>query len=574
MNKQSVAKFLLGTLSESGVKRIYGIAGDSLNALTEAIRMDKTFEWIHVRHEEVAAFAAGAEAHLTGRLTVCAGSCGPGNLHLINGLYDCHRSRVPVLAIAAQIPTSEIGTNYFQETHPEKIFEECSHYCAVVSDPAQLPRALKIAISTAVTRGGVAVIVLSGDIAFKELDVPIQAFSIQAEDSYVRPTQAQIEKLSQALNDAKKITILAGAGCAGAHEELVKIAGKLKAPIVHALRGKEYIEYDNPYDVGMTGLIGFSSGYFAMESCDLLLMLGTDFPYPQFYPKASIVQVDVRGENIGRRTRVDVGVVGDVKETLKLLTDRINEKENTDHLNQALKHYAKARSDLDDLAVPGHIKNSVHPQYIVKLLSELAADDAIFSCDVGTSTVWAARYLKMNGERKLLGSFNHGSIANALPQAIGAQVAFPKRQVISLSGDGGFAMLMGDFLTLNQHDLPIKIIVFNNSSLGFVELEMKAIGLLETAVSLKNPNFAKLAEAVGIRGLRVEQPADLKPALEEALEFDGPALVDVVVSHNELSMPPHITADQVHGFGLFALKVILSGKGSELIDLARINLWR
>jgi len=574
MTKQSVAKFLLGTLSESGVKRIYGIAGDSLNALTEAIRMDKKFEWIHVRHEEVAAFAAGAEAHLTGRLTVCAGSCGPGNLHLINGLYDCHRSRVPVLAIAAQIPTSEIGTNYFQETHPEKIFEECSHYCTVVSDPAQLPRALKIAISTAVAKGGVAVIVLSGDIAFKELDVPIQALSIQAEDSYVRPTYAQIEKLSQALNEAEKITILAGAGCAGAHEELIKIAERLKAPIVHALRGKEYIEYDNPYDVGMTGLIGFSSGYFAMESCDLLLMLGTDFPYPQFYPKAKIVQVDVRGENIGRRARVDMGVVGDVKETLKLLMDRTNEKENSDHLNQALKHYAKARSDLDDLAAPGNIKNSVHPQYIVKLLSELATDDAVFSCDVGTPTVWAARYLKMNGQRKLLGSFNHGSMANALPQAIGAQVAFPKRQVISLSGDGGFAMLMGDFLTLNQHNLPIKIIVFNNSSLGFVELEMKAIGLLKTAVSLKNPNFAKLAEAVGIRGFRVEQPVDLKPALEEALEFDGPALVDVVVSHNELSMPPHITADQVHGFGLFALKVVLSGKGSELIDLARINLWR
>ena len=574
MANQTAANFLLGTLVQSGVKRIYGIAGDSLNALTEAIREDKNFEWIHVRHEEVAAFAAGAEAHLTGMLTVCAGSCGPGNLHLINGLYDCHRSRVPVLAIAAQIPTSEIGTNYFQETHPEKIFEGCSHYCEVVSHPAQLPRVLKIAIETALAKKGVAVIVLSGDIAFKELNVPVQARSIQAEDSYMRPSDERIEQLAQALNGVKKITILAGAGCAGAHDELIKVAEKLKAPIVHALRGKEHIEYENPYDVGMTGLIGFSSGYFAMESCNLLLMLGTDFPYPQFYPKVKIVQVDVRGENIGRRARVDLGVVGDIKETLKLLMSSLNQKENQDHLNQALNHYTKALSDLDDLAVPGSIKNSVHPQYMVKLLSELASDDAIFSCDVGTPTVWAARHLKMNGKRRLLGSFNHGSMASALPQAIGAQVAFPKRQVISLSGDGGFAMLMGDFLTLNQHDLPVKTIVFNNSALGFVELEMKAAGLLETATSLKNPNFAKLAEGAGVKGFRIEQSADLEPALREAFTLDGPALIDVVVSRNELFMPPHITADQVHGFGLFAFKVVLSGKGDELIDLAKTNLWR
>jgi thiamine pyrophosphate-dependent acetolactate synthase large subunit-like protein len=367
---------------------------------------------------------------------------------------------------------------------------------------------------------------------------------------------------------------LAGAGCAGAHDELIKFAEKLKAPIVHALRGKEHIEYDNPYDVGMTGLIGFSSGYFAMESCNLLLMLGTDFPYPQFYPKVKIVQVDVRGENIGRRARVDLGVVGDIKETLKLLMSRLDQKENQDHLNQALKHYTKALSGLDVLAALGSIKNSVLPQYLVRLLSELASDDAIFSCDVGTPTVWAARHLKMNGKPRLLGSFNHGSMASALPQAIGAQVAFPKRQVISLSGDGGFAMLMGDFLTLNQHDLPVKTIVFNNSALGFVELEMKASGLLETATSLKNPNFAKLAEGAGVKGFRIEQSADLEPALREAFTLGGPALIDVVISRNELFMPPHFTADQVHGFGLFALKFVLSGKGDELIDLAKTNLWR
>ncbi|MDE1920801.1 MAG: ubiquinone-dependent pyruvate dehydrogenase [Candidatus Omnitrophica bacterium] len=574
MSSQTAAKFLLQALGQAGIKRIYGIAGDSLNALTEAVREDKNFEWIHVRHEEVAAFAAGAEAHLTGTLAVCAGSCGPGNLHLINGLYDCHKSRVPVLAIAAQIPSAEIGTNYFQETNPEKIFEGCSHYCGIVSDPSQLPRILKIAIETSLSCKGVSVIVLSGDIALRELNVPVQGFSAPARGSYMRPDDGQIRQLSQALNEAKKVTILAGAGCAGAHDELIKIAEKLKAPVVHTLRSKEYVEYNNAYDVGLTGLIGFSSGYFAMESCDLLLMLGTDFPYTQFYPKTKIIQIDARGENIGRRTRVDLGVVGDVKKTLELLLGSLRQKEDQDHLIQARKHYAKARAGLDELAVPGSIRSLVHPQYVVKLLDELSTDDAVFSCDVGTPTVWAARYLKMNGKRRLLGSFNHGSMANALPQAIGAQVAFPQRQVISLSGDGGFTMLMGDFLTLTQHNLPVKTIIFNNSSLGFVELEMKAAGFLETATSLKNPNFAKLAQAVGVQGFRVERPIDLEPALRKALGSDGPALVDVVVSRNELTVPPHITAEQVHGFGLFALKVILSGKGSELIDLAKVNLWR
>jgi len=570
----TVAEFLLKTFIKSGVKRIYGIAGDSLNALTEAVRANGDFEWIHVRHEEVAAFACGAEAHLTQSLTVCAGSCGPGNLHLINGLYDCHKSGVPVLAIAAQIPTAEIGTNYFQETKPEQIFEGCSHFCEVVSQPDQIPRMLKIAMETAIAKRGVSVLVISGDTALKELKKEAAVVNIKLPPACTRPTDQRIDDLAHVLNAAKKVTILGGAGCAGAHTELLALAGKLKAPIVHALRGKEYIEFDNPYDVGMTGLLGFSSGYHAMMDCDLLLMLGTDFPYTQFYPETPTIQVDERGENIGRRTKVDLGVVGDVKETLTLVLPKLDDKEDRRHLDNAIKHYEETRKDLDELAVEGNIKDSVHPQYVAKLISDLASDDAIFTCDVGTPTVWAARYLKMNGRRRLLGSFKHGSMANALPQAIGAQVAHPGRQVISMSGDGGFAMLMGDFLTLNQHDLPVKTVIFNNSALGFVEVEMMAAGLIESATSLKNPNFAKLAEAVGIRGFRVNQPSELRSALEEAFSTEGPALVDVVVNRLELAIPPHISAEQITGFGLFAMKAVLNQKGSELVDLARTNLWR
>ncbi|RZA04717.1 MAG: ubiquinone-dependent pyruvate dehydrogenase, partial [Proteobacteria bacterium] len=498
----------------------------------------------------------------------------PGNLHLINGLYDCHRSRVPVLAIAAHIPSAEIGTGYFQETDPAHLFKECSHYVGTVSSAENLPRILKIAIETAINKRGVAVLVMAGDVATSALDAAVQAFSLEAQSSYLRPSDAKVAELKGALEKAKKVTILAGAGCEGAHAELLEVARRLKAPIVHALRGKEHVEYANPFDVGLTGLLGFSSGYHAMEACDLLLMLGTDFPYTQFYPKAFTAQVDARGENIGRRTKVDLGVVGDVRETLKLLLADLAENKETKHLEKALKHYHDTRASFDKEAVPGKIRGAVHPQYVVKALSDIASADAVFTCDVGTPTVWAARYLKLNGQRRLLGSFNHGSMANALPQAIGAQATYPKRQVFSLSGDGGFAMLMGDILTLNQHALPVKTIIFNNSSLAFVELEMKAAGYLETATDLKNPNFAKLAEAAGIVGIRVENPEELIPALERAIAEPGPVVIDVLVPRMELSIPPTISLEQVKGFGVFATKAVMGGLGGELIDLAKTNLWR
>ena len=571
---RSVSDVFIETLVAAGVRRVYGVVGDSLNGLTDVIRKNKDIDWLHVRHEEVAAFAAGADAHVSGQLAVCAGSCGPGNLHLINGLYDCHRSRVPVLAIAAQIPSAELGSAYFQETHPEHLFKDCSHYCELVSQAEQIPRVLGIAMRTAIAKRGVAVVILPGDVALRKSASPALSLGIDHRESITVPPADVLKKAAEILNAARKVAILGGAGCAGAHAELIGVADRLKAPIVHAMRGKEFIEHDNPYDVGMTGLLGFSSGYHAMMDCDALLMLGTDFPYQQFYPKdAKVVQVDVRGEQIGRRTRVDLGLIGHVRETLQALTPLLDPKTDHAYLNRCLEHYARTRKDLDDLAtgVPGRMP--IHPQYVAKVVNDVASDEAIVTCDVGSPTVWAARYLKMNGRRRLLGSFVHGSMANALPQAIGAQAASPGRQVISLSGDGGVAMLLGDLLTLKQLNLPVKVVVFNNSSLGFVELEMKAAGWLPYGTDLVNPDFAKLAESAGILGTRVEDPKDLQPALEAAFAHDGPCLVDVVVNRQELSMPPTITSEQAVGFSLYMIRAVLSGRGDEVIDLAKTNLF-
>src|SRR5881296_346989 len=575
MATRTVAGLVVETLARAGVERIYGVSGDSLNGITDSIRRHEHMRWIHVRHEETAAFAAGAEAHLTGRLAICAGSCGPGNLHLINGLYDCHRSRVPVLAIAAQIPSHEIGSGYFQETHPEHLFAQCSHYCELVSQPEQMPRALEIAMQTAVSRRGVSVIALPGDVALRAAIEHDPGQHFPEPKPRVCPADDEIAALAKTLNQAKKITILGGAGCTGAHAELIEMADKLNAPIVHAMRGKEFIEYDNPFDVGMTGLLGFSSGYHAMMNCDLLLMIRTDFPYQQFFPKdAAVVQIDLCGEQLGRRTKVDYGFVGDTKATLQALLPKLEQNRNDDHLKASVEHYRKARKGLDELAAGEGNRKPIHPQYVVRVLDELAAKDAIFTCDVGTPTIWAARYLTMNGQRRLLGSFNHGSMANALPQAIGAQVSHPGRQVVSLSGDGGLAMLLGELLSLRQLQVPVKVIVFKNDALAFVELEMKEAGILDFGTELHNPDFAKMAEAVGLLGLTAATPDQVRPMLTQALEHDGPALLEVRVHRQELAMPPTISLEQMTGFSLFMLKAVLSGRGDELIDLARINLFR
>ncbi len=571
----TVAEQFVATLAAARVERIYGIVGDSLNAITDAVRRQKNMEWVHVRHEEVAAFAAGAEAHLTGCLAVCAGSCGPGNLHLINGLYDCHRSRVPVLAIAAHIPSAEIGRGYFQETHPQELFRECSHYCELVSSPTQMPGVLEIAIREALGQGGVSVVVIPGDVALQEAEKSgSRGAGLMARRPKVIPGDEDLHALARLLNEAKRVTLFCGAGCAGAHDQLILLASRLKAPIVHAMRGKEHVEWENPFDVGMTGLIGFSSGYFAMEACEILLLLGTNFPYRQFYPeKARIAQVDIRPENLGRKSRIDLGLVGDVGATIDVLRPLLEEKVDRTFLDRACDHYAKNRKSLDELAAASE-RRPIHPQHVARIVSELANDDAIFTCDVGQPTVWAARFLKMTEKRRLVGSFNHGSMANAMAQAIGAQAAFPDRQVVSLSGDGGFAMLMGDFISLRQLRLPIKIIVFNNGSLAFVELEQKIAGFLDFGVELENPNFALMAEAAGIRGIRIEDPDDVESGIREAFAYEGPVLVDAVVNRQELTMPPKITAEMAKGFGLFMLKAVFSGRGDEVIDLARTNLWR
>jgi len=575
MARKRVADVLIETLVAAGVKRMYGLVGDSLNGVTDSIRPRKDLQWVPVRHEETAAFAAGAEAHLTGQLTVCAGSCGPGNLHLINGLYDCHRSRVPVLAIAAQIPSHEIGSGYFQETHPEHLFAQCSHYCELISQPEQMPRVLEIAMQTAISRRGVSVVALPGDIALREAVEHGPRLHFPPPKPTVCPAQDEIEALAKVLNDSEKITILAGAGCAEAHAELIAIAGKLNAPIVHALRGKEFIEYDNPFDVGMTGLLGFSSGYFAMMNCNTLLMIGTDFPYQQFFPKhATVIQIDIRGEQLGRRTKLDYGLVGDTKVTLQTLLPKLKQHADDKHLKVSLEHYRKARKTLDELATQGTQRRGSHPQFVARQINELASEDAIFTCDVGTPTIWASRYLKMNGKRRLLGSFVHGSMASALPQAIGAQLTAQDRQVVSMSGDGGLSMLLGDLLTLKQLNLPVKVVVFRNDSLAFVDLEMKAGGFLDFGVELKNPDFAALAQSAGILGLRAETAQDVRPMLQKAFQHDGPALVEGLVHRQELSMPPTITFEEATGFGIFMLKAVLSGRGDEIVDLAKVNLFR
>jgi pyruvate dehydrogenase (quinone) len=576
---KTVADQLEEILVAAGVKRIYGIVGDSLNGLTDALQRQGRIEWVPVRHEEVAAFAAGAEAHLTGSLAVCAGSCGPGNLHLINGLYDCHRSRVPVLAIAAHIPSGEIGSNYFQETHPQSLFRECSHYCELVSVASQMPRVLEVAIREALGKRGVSILVIPGDVALQPASAALapKARGLQPASPIITPSQRELDELARLLNAKSRVTILCGSGCAGAHDELIALAERLKAPIVHAMRGKEHVEWDNPYDVGMTGLIGFSSGYYAMLDCDVLLMLGTDFPYRQFYPEGDavrIAQIDIRAENIGRRAQVDLGVVGEVGATIRALLPLLVGERDGAHLAKAQEHYAKARAGLDRLAVGTPGKGLIHPQQIAKAISDYAAEDAIFTCDVGLPTVWAARYLKVNGKRRLMGSFWHGSMANALAQTIGAQKAFPRRQVISLSGDGGFTMLMGDLLSLSQLKLPIKVVVFNNGALGFIELEQKATGFLDTGTELRNPNFALMAEAVGIRGIRLEDAGDVREGITAALAHDGPVLIDAVVNRTELVTPPSLTLEMTKGFSLYMVKAIINGRGDEILDLAKTNLWR
>jgi pyruvate dehydrogenase (quinone) len=569
----TVAQHLVEALENAGVRRIYGVVGDSLNSIVDAVHHSKTIEWIHVRHEEAAAFAASAEAQLTGNLAVCAGSCGPGNLHLINGLFDAHKTLAPVLALAAQIPSSEIGTDFFQETHPERLFQECSHFCQLVGTEKQMPRLLQIAMQTSVSRGGVSVLVLPGDVASAKMTSKELGHRIFQARPAIRPSCADLRKLAQLLDEADRVTIFGGAGCAGAESEVLKLAERLQAPIVYSFRGKEFLEHDNPYSTGMTGLLGTEGGHYSLEKADLIFLLGTDFPYTAWYPKKpKIVQLDIRAEHLGRRSQLEFGLMGDVQATLEELLPLVKRKKSDKHLQACLDKSRETERSLAKHRETGSRAAPLAPEQVTSILGEVAEDDAIFTVDTGMTAVWAARHLKMKRGRRLIGSFNHGSMANAMPQAIGAQLAYPKRQVISLSGDGGFTMLMGDLLTVAQYQLPVKLVVYNNSTLGMVKLEMRVAGYEDFAVDMPQTNFAKLAEAAGIRGFRVEGSEDVKSAFASAFEHKGPALVDVVTNPNALALPPKIDAKEVAGYGLYVAKQTLHGRLFESIDELKGNL--
>ncbi|GGU25287.1 pyruvate dehydrogenase [Streptomyces lavendofoliae] len=574
MAKQNVAEQFVDILVRAGVQRMYGVVGDSLNPVVDAIRRTRGIDWIQVRHEETAAFAAGAEAQITGTLAACAGSCGPGNLHLINGLYDAHRSMAPVLALASHIPSSEIGLGYFQETHPDRLFQECSHYSELISSPKQMPRLLQTAIQHAVGRSGVSVVSLPGDIASEQAPEKAVEHALVTSRPTVRPGDAEIDALVRLIDDADKITLFCGSGTKGAHAEVMRFAERIKSPVGHALRGKEWIQYDNPYDVGMSGLLGYGAAYEATHECDLLILLGTDFPYNAFLPDdVKIVQVDVRPEHLGRRSKLDLAVWGDVRETLRCLTPRVRPKTDRRFLDKMLKKHADALEGVVKAYTRKVEKHRpIHPEYVASVLDGIADDDAVFTVDTGMCNVWAARYLTPNGRRRIIGSFSHGSMANALPQAIGAQFTDRGRQVVSLSGDGGFSMLMGDFLTLVQYDLPVKVVLFDNSSLGMVELEMLVAGLPSYGTTNHNPDFAAIARAAGAYGVRVEKPKELAGALKDAFRHKGPALVDVVTDPNALSIPPRIKAEMVTGFALSASKIVLDGGVGRMLQMARSNL--
>lgn len=570
----SVAEQLVHQLVAAGVRRIYGIVGDSLNPVVDAVRRTEGIDWVGVRHEEVAAFAAAAEATITGELAVCAGSCGPGNLHLINGLYDANRSRVPVLAIASHIPSNQIGTQFFQETHPDRLFNECSVFSEMISTPAQMPRVANTAIEHARGVPGVAVLTLPGDVADEPVREDVPTICVRSDPPRAVPHPDDVAALAAAINDAKKVTLFVGAGARGAHDEVLALADAAAAPVGHTLRGKEIIQHDNPFDVGMSGLLGYGACFEAMNEADLLVLVGTDFPYDQFLPAdVRTAQIDIDPAHLGRRTRLDVGVVGDVRETVTALLPLMDRKRNRRFLGAMLKRQAKLMSTVvGAYARKAEQTTPIHPEYAAVQLDEAAADDAVFTVDTGMCNVWAARYLTPNGRRRVIGSFLHGSMANAMPHAIGAALADPGRQVVAMCGDGGLSMLLGDLLTIVHQDLPVKVVVFNNASLGMVRLEMLVEGLPAAFTDSPPVDFAAIGTAMGISSTRVEHPTELRAALDAAFAHPGPALVDVVTDPNALSIPPSITGKQVKGFATAMTKEVLGGGAAEVMSMARSNL--
>ncbi|MGI4835585.1 MAG: thiamine pyrophosphate-dependent enzyme [Janthinobacterium lividum] len=573
MATKTVAEIIVDTIQAAGIQRVYGVVGEGLAGLLEAIRTREGMALVEVRNEEAAAFAAGGEANVTHSLAVCVGSCGPGDVQLLNGLYDCHRSHLPVLAIMAQVPSDEIGSSYFQETRPELLFRECSHYCESISVPEQAVRVAEAAVQAAISLGGVGIIVLPSDVALLEAEAPAPLIAALGHHSAIVPASPKIAQAAQLLNSCKNITILAGSGIAGAHRELLQVAQTLQAPVVYSLHGKECAQPHNPFGVGLTGPQGMPAGYHALLEADGVLMLGTDFPHRQYFPaNARVVQVDMRPEHLGRRTRVEVGLHGTVIETMQKLLPHLRARTNSDFLQAGRRQHAADEQHLAELAAGQPDEQTLHPQHLARLLDELGHDDAIFTCDVGTPLAWAGRYLRMNGHRRLINSFVYGSMGAALPQAIGAALAAPGRQVVALCGDGGFAMLLGELLTLRQANVPIKVVVFNNSGYRYAAQQLAAAGGSAFGTALDNPNFAKLAEAAGLKGLRVSGPAQLEAVLREALAHDGPVVVDAVVCPSELVPPPHLGTAEAKGGRLSAVKALLTGPSTELLTQVKTKL--
>ena len=569
---KKIAEQLINTLAESGVERIFAVTGDSLSEVHEAVRKNNEIKWIHVRHEETGAYAAAAEAQLTGRPGCCAGSSGPGHVHLINGLYDAQRSGAPVIAIASTIPSGEFGTEYFQETNTIKLFNDCSYYNEVATTPKQFPRMLQSAIQTAITRKGVAVVGLPGDLAKASavsVDSSVRNYFTQPE---VCPSEEDLILLADLLNSHERITLFCGIGCRGAHEEVIALSEKLNAPVAYTFKGKMEVQYENPYEVGMTGLLGMPSGYYSMHEAEVLLMLGTDFPYSAFLPDdIKIAQIDIKPERLGRRAKVDIGLCGDVKMTIQALLRMLTPKTDDTFLLKQLKRYEEVKKDLAAYTKDKGEVNKIHPEYVMSEIDKLSSDDAVFTVDTGMTCVWGARYLQATGNRHMLGSFNHGSMANALPQAIGAALAYPERQVVALCGDGGLSMTLGDLATVVQYKLPIKIIVFNNRSLGMVKLEMEVDGLPDWQTNMLNPDFAQVAEAMGITGFNVSDPEEVLTTLYNAFEMDGPVLVNIMTDPNALAMPPKIEFGQMVGFAQSMYKLLINGRSQEVIDTINSN---
>ncbi|MDK4331288.1 pyruvate dehydrogenase [Corynebacterium accolens] len=570
---RNYAEQLVETLEKQGVEHIYGLVGDSLNPIVDAVRRS-SIEWIHVRNEEAAAFAAEADSLTTGKLAVCAASCGPGNTHLIQGLYDANRNGAKVLALASHIPSRQIGSHFFQETHPEQIFQECSGYCEMVMSGDQGGVVLHHAIQSTMAGNGVSVLVIPGDVSTEEVDDDTFVESkISTGRPVVYPDPAEAAALTQAINEADSVAFFVGAGVKDAREQVLQLAEKVKAPIGHALGGKMYIQYDNPFDVGMSGLLGYGAAHEATHEADLLILLGTDFPYNDFLPKGNVAQVDINGSHIGRRTKISYPVTGDVAATIENILPHVEEKKDRSFLDKMLKkHYDKLEHVVEAYTSNVEKHTPIHPEYIADLIDQEADDDAIFTVDTGMCNVWGARYITPNGKREQIGSFRHGTMANALPQAIGAQQANPGRQVITFSGDGGLSMLMGELLTVKLHQLPVKMFVFNNSSLGMVKLEMLVGGIPEHETDHESVDFSKIAEAAGIKTFRIEDPKQAPKQIKKALAYNGPALIDVVTDPNALSLPPTLTFDQLLGFSKAATRTVFGGGVGSMLSMAKSNL--